>query len=40
MQYLLSVIDDTADLATPDETAVAGDPILYPACLTRSTTGS
>jgi len=26
MQYLLSVIDDTADLATPDETAVAGDP--------------
>jgi hypothetical protein len=26
MQYLLSVIDDTADLATPDETAVGGDP--------------
>ena len=26
MQYLLSVIDDTADLATPDETAVVGDP--------------
>ncbi len=26
MQYLLSVIDDTADLATPDETAAAGDP--------------
>ncbi len=26
MQYLLSVIDDTADLATPGETAVAGDP--------------
>jgi hypothetical protein len=26
MQYLLSVIDNTADLATPDETAVVGDP--------------
>ena len=26
MQYLLSVIDDTADLATPDETAAVGDP--------------
>ena len=26
MRYLLSVIDDTADLATPDETAVVGDP--------------
>ena len=24
MQYLLSVMDDTADLATPDETAVGG----------------
>src|ERR1700722_13813877 len=26
MQYLLSVIDNTADLAIQDETAVAGDP--------------
>jgi len=26
MQYLLSVIDNTADLATLDETAVVGDP--------------
>ena len=26
MQYLLSVIDATADLATPDETAAVGDP--------------
>jgi|ERR1700678_1719393 hypothetical protein len=26
MQYLISVIDDAADLATPDETATAGSP--------------
>ena len=26
MQYLISVIDDAADLATPDETAAAGNP--------------
>ncbi len=26
MQYLVSVIDDTADLATPDEMAAAGNP--------------
>jgi hypothetical protein len=33
MQYLLSVIDDTADLATPDETAVVGDPNPEPRML-------
>ena len=26
MQYLISVIDDTADLATPDEMAAVGNP--------------
>src|ERR1700753_3701831 len=33
MQYLLSVIDDPADLATSDETAVAADPGPGPSAL-------